>query len=51
VQFIISQDIVATRSGFVVKYNDCLVAYLIIDSMLKKIVKIGQYLAKIWEKV
>jgi hypothetical protein len=51
VQFIISQDIVATRSGFVVKYNNCLVANLILYSMLKENLKIGQYLHKICTKV
>jgi hypothetical protein len=39
VQFIISQDIVchvATRSGLVVKYNNCFEVYLLLNSMLKK---------------
>jgi hypothetical protein len=35
----ISQDIVATRSEFVVKYNNCFVVYLILNSMLKKFKK------------
>jgi hypothetical protein len=36
VHFIISQDIVATCSEFVVKYNNCFVVYLIHNAMLKK---------------
>jgi hypothetical protein len=51
VHFIISQDIVATRSEFVEQYNNCFVVYLILNSMLKKNFKIGQYLAKLWAKV
>jgi hypothetical protein len=47
VHLIISQDIVATVSEFVVKYNNCFVVYLILNSMFEKILKIGQYLAKI----
>jgi hypothetical protein len=35
VKFIISQDIVVTRSGFAVKYNDYIVVNLILNSMLK----------------
>jgi hypothetical protein len=34
VQFIISQAIVATHSGFVVKYNNCFVVNFISNSML-----------------
>jgi hypothetical protein len=37
VQFINSQDIVAKRSGFVVKYNNCFIINLILNSMLKKL--------------
>jgi hypothetical protein len=36
VQLIISQDIVATRSGFVVKYDNCFKVYLLLNLMLKK---------------
>jgi hypothetical protein len=39
VHSIISQDIVATRSEFDVQYNNCFVVYLILNSMLKKILK------------
>jgi hypothetical protein len=34
-QFTIAQDIVATRPGFIVKYDNCIVVYLILNSMLK----------------
>jgi hypothetical protein len=44
VHFIISQDIVATRSKFVVKYNNWFVVYLILNSMLKNFLKS----VKIW---
>jgi hypothetical protein len=37
--FIISQDIVATRSEFVVRYNNCFFVYLILNSMFKKFLK------------
>jgi hypothetical protein len=39
VQFIISQDIVATHSGFGVKYNNCCLVYLVLDSMLNYFLK------------
>jgi hypothetical protein len=39
----ISQDIVATHSEFVVKYNDWFVAYSSLNSMLKKFRTVGQY--------
>jgi hypothetical protein len=39
VQLTISQDIVTIRSGFVVKFNNCFVVYLILNSMLKKLLK------------
>jgi hypothetical protein len=35
VQFIISQDIAATCSGFVVKYNNWFKVYLLLNSMQK----------------
>jgi hypothetical protein len=39
VHSIISQDIFATRSEFVVKYNNCFVVYLILNSVLKNFLK------------
>jgi hypothetical protein len=51
VQFIISHDYVAIRSGFVVKYINRFVVNLIRNSMLINILKIGQYLPEIWTKV
>jgi hypothetical protein len=51
VQFIISQDIVATRPGCVVNYNNRFIVDLILNSMLERTLKIGQYLSKIWAQV